>query len=455
MPATAYLRRHPRTGIYWFRRAVPVALRAVVGRCEIVRSLKTRDRREARRLALVHAVEAENILAQAQGRSTLLPTSSSPPAARDLAALIEAAVRKALHVAPSTPEPPLNGLRLDEAFQRYDGERRLRPQARIEFLATIRRFREVVGEDRSVAAISKADVRAFKEALMAMPKRMTAKERDMPLPQLLAGLDGKAVERVSLTTVRKAMGMLQTVLGWCVKNGYLESNPAAGLKPTQAENGKLRRLPYDAEDLKTIFSSPLYTGCASGTRRWAPGRQVIRDACFWLPLLGLHTGCRLEELGQLTLADVKEEDGIAFLDINDLADGQSLKTKGSRRRVPLHPKVIEAGFLAYVAALRKRGETRVFPDLLRNPRGKTTAAWSKWWGRYTAKIGIIDPRKVFHSFRHAFKDACRAAGIEEAIHDALTGHAAPHVGRSYGRGYSLAVLAEAMVTLDFVINLTN
>ncbi len=31
MPATAYLRRHPRTGIYWFRRAVPAALRAAVG----------------------------------------------------------------------------------------------------------------------------------------------------------------------------------------------------------------------------------------------------------------------------------------------------------------------------------------------------------------------------------------------------------------------------------------
>lgn len=454
MPATVYLRRHPRTGIYWFRRAVPATLRAVVGRCEIVRSLKTRDRREARRLALVHAVEAENLLARARGGGEVLAQlSSASPAVPDLAALIEAAVRRALNVPNPSSEPTPDGLRLDEAFERYDSERRLRPQARIEFLAAIRRFREVVGEDRPVAAITKADVRAYKEALMAMPKRMTAKEREMPLPRLLAGLDGNGVERVSLTTVRKTMGMLQTVLGWCAKNGYLEGNPAAGLKPTQAENGKLRRLPYDGEDLKTIFSSPLYAGCTSEARRWSPGRLVIRDACFWLPLLGLHTGCRLEELGQLTLADVKEEDGIAFLDINDLSEGQFLKTKGSRRRVPLHPKVIEAGFLVYAATLRKRGETRVFPDLLRDPRGKTTAAWSKWWGRYTTRIGITDPRKVFHSFRHAFKDACRAAGIEEAIHDALTGHAAPHVGRSYGKGYSLALLAEAVARVEFGMGL--
>jgi len=132
----------------------------------------------------------------------------------------------------------------------------LRPQARIEFLAAIRRFLEVVGDDRPVAAITKADVRAYKEALMAMPKRMTTKEREMPLPRLLAGLDGKGVERVSLTMVRKTMGMLQTVLGWCAKNGYLEGNPAAGLKPTQAENGKLRRLSDTSLPVRTRLRQP-------------------------------------------------------------------------------------------------------------------------------------------------------------------------------------------------------
>jgi len=118
MPATVYLRRHPRTGIYWFRRAVPAVLRTAVGRCEIVRSLTTRDRREARRLALVHAVEAENLLAQARGGEALAQLSSVSPTIPDLAALIEAAVRRALNVPNPSPEPTPDGLRLDEAFER-------------------------------------------------------------------------------------------------------------------------------------------------------------------------------------------------------------------------------------------------------------------------------------------------------------------------------------------------
>ena len=100
MPAPSYLRRHPRTGIYWFRRAVPPSLRPSIGRCEIVRSLKTRDHREARRLALMQALEVEDMLAQAEGCPVLLNAPASPSAAplstSSLCQMIEAAVVRAL-----------------------------------------------------------------------------------------------------------------------------------------------------------------------------------------------------------------------------------------------------------------------------------------------------------------------------------------------------------------------
>ena len=78
-----------------------------------------------------------------------------------------------------------------------------------------------------------------------------------------------------------------------------------------------------------------------------------------------------------------------------------------------------------------------------------TGNWSKWWGRYTDGLGITDPRKVFHSFRHAFKSACRAARIEEELHDALTGHTTASVGRRYGGGVPLEVLAEAIAKVSY------
>ncbi len=56
---------------------------------------------------------------------------------------------------------------------------------------------------------------------------------------------------------------------------------------------------------------------------------------------------------------------------------------------------------------------------------------------------------MFHSFRHGFKDALRAAEVSEDINDALTGHAGPGtIGRQYGaqmiRRFGIATLAAAV-----------
>lgn len=198
MPAPSYLRRHPRTGIYWFRRAVPPSLRPSIGQCEIVRTLKTRDHREARRLALVQALEVEDMLAQAEGRPGLFHAPASPSAGplatSSLCQMIEAAVARALGqitaASHSTVVSP-DSLRLSVAFERYNTERQLRPQGHTEFKAAIRRLQEVIGHDPMVAEITKAHIRTFKDALIRMPKVMTARDRALPLPKLLARFEGK------------------------------------------------------------------------------------------------------------------------------------------------------------------------------------------------------------------------------------------------------------------------
>ena len=52
------------------------------------------------------------------------------------------------------------------------------------------------------------------------------------------------------------------------------------------------------------------------TERWLPGTPGYMEDTFkrawkfWFPILGLFTGCRLEELSQLTVADLKQVEGI-------------------------------------------------------------------------------------------------------------------------------------------------
>ena len=175
------------------------------------------------------------------------------------------------------------------------------------------------------------------------------------------------------------------------------------------------------------------------------------EAAFWLPLLALFTGARLEELGQARTEDVKDIDGVPVLEISDRGEGMSVKTESSRRRIPIHQTLLDLAFLEYVETLRGAKDERLFPGLKPNKYGRWTPAWSKWWGRYARrKASIVDPRKVFHSFRHTFKDACRACHIPEEVHDALTGHSGSSVGRSYGGlHYPLAPLVEAMKKLRY------
>ena len=101
----------------------------------------------------------------------------------------------------------------------------------------------------------------------------------------------------------------------------------------------------------------------------------------------------------------------------------------------------------------------MFPDLKADSRGRLSGNWSKWWGRWTRReLGITDRRKVFHSFRHGWKDAARAAGVDVAISDAITGHSMAGAGAGYGTrgnaGYPLRVLQEAVEKISFDLTLS-
>ena len=76
-----------------------------------------------------------------------------------------------------------------------------------------------------------------------------------------------------------------------------------------------------------------------------------------MPLLGLFTGARLGELALLLASDVSidEASGVSAISIaDDPSIGRSLKTRASRRTVPVHPELIRLGFLEYVRERREQ-----------------------------------------------------------------------------------------------------
>jgi integrase len=140
---------------------------------------------------------------------------------------------------------------------------------------------------------------------------------------------------------------------------------------------------------------------------------------------------RLGEILQLLKSDVKEESGVWYFDVNK-GDGKTLKTSSSKRRVPIHCALIDLGLLDLIKSGQPSG--RVFPEIKKGADGYHSHHFSKWWGRYAKQIGFKSPRTAFHSLRHNFMDALRAAELPEYINKALVGHADKSVHSQYGGG---------------------
>lgn len=246
-------------------------------------------------------------------------------------------------------------------------------------------------------------------------------------------------------TVEKKLGLLCALLQVATDRELLPRNPASRITVPKPKVMQVSRLPYSTEDLRTIVGSALYQ------EDFTPSKRSGEAAARWIPLLGMFTGARLEELAQLNVSDIQHDAVYGYyIHISDISDegsgNKTLKTESSRRIVPIHAKLIDAGLIRYWQRCKADKHSKLFPELIPDKRGKYSAGWSKWWSQYSRDVmGMTDKRKVFHSFRHGFKDICRECGIGEDVHDALTGHAGGGVGRRYGsRQFPRKALFEAM-----------
>jgi integrase len=119
--------------------------------------------------------------------------------------------------------------------------------------------------------------------------------------------------------------------------------------------------------------------------------------------------------------------------------------------VPLHKELLRLGFVEFVSSVRndQGANSWLFPEIAPDKPG-ALKGWTKWFSRYIRDREVESPDKVFHSFRHGFKDALRAGGVGEDVIDALTGHSTKgSVSRGYGakdmvRRFGIERLVEAI-----------
>lgn len=315
-------------------------------------------------------------------------------------------------------------------------------------------FKEFFGPDTEIKTISRQKIREFMSLLEKLPSNATKHfpgktvyevvEKGVKLPKLSAG------------TANTYMLNLGAVFRYALHEGVIDTDPSAGLLFQKPKiKNKDKRLPFDTDDLKAIFAAPLYTGSVDDQHGYAkPGPNIVRRGRFWVPLLALFTGLRLNEACQLTCDDFVVQDGVNVILIRDGDDGENekrVKTESGIRFVPVHPELEKMGLLAFVEKRRTSdGATApLFPDLPIGSVGNRADPFSKWFARFLDGVGVKDAKKVFHSFRHSYRDALREADLSGEKVRALGGWSTGRTEDDYGSGLRASTLMNSIEAVHY------
>jgi len=416
-----YLQR--RDYSWYFRLPIPKALKAVYGKSEICFSLKTKSKREAQLKSLEHIhhyfIEFERKCAE---------LGASP-----------------LSSAPLADTPAVKRVTFLQVYEKFLKERKATIGTEMEFEAVVKRFVGICG-NADIALYTKSDILLFKDTLLQFPKYLTKEDLSLTPDKIVAKYANSPCLKMTATTIRnKYLALLKVLFNYALMNGFRADNPVATVKVLVPTKQEPARLPYSVSQVKEILCSTLFA--EPQDRKHNEYRYVI--------LLALFTGARMEELCRLKCADYGEENGIRYLFIQpDEEHGHTLKTTSSRRRVPLHSRLLlHYGFLGYLEEVKK--EEYLFPVINAGQavKGKISHSFSKWYGRYLSSIGLSDRRLTFHSFRHSFKAFGRTSGIEKSVLDAIQGHKGREVSLDYGKDefgsvYALKTLSEALERIE-------
>lgn len=420
-----YLQR--RIAGYYFRIAVPKRLRPILGRASIIRALLTTNSQLARLRAAQFALQfselfqralySENEFDRGLGYSDdminkLILKGVTPNRIEEVHIENEKDLElyaKLKQLAgdsdpPSQQRSPkktegAGGLTIKEAGEKFLGDKAregVDTKTVFDYRTSLRLFAEAV-LNKAIAEVTRDDARTFHDLLIQLPRDTTkrAEFKGKSIRQCVAINKAIGSPAIQPKTISKHLDVARALMHWARRERLYEcDNPLTGFRIKLPKWSS--RTGFSPEELSKIFDPANYSALA-------------RDpADFWLPQLGLMSGARIGELTQLHVTDVRRDEDIWYLSINDEGsefNEKKIKTEPSKRNVPLHSNLITNGFLRYVTAIQDAGFVRLFPHLTWDAHNKNfTKRPMRHFAEYVTRLGIKNPldryQKTFHSFRH-------------------------------------------------------
>ena len=482
--------KHPATGVYYFRKAVPGDLRPLLGKVEEKRSLRTKDPKLARER---HA----EVAAEVEREWKAHRAEPQPLTQREIVALA-GLVYKDWATGPLADEPGnanawLHVLRLTEEAQQA-GKLSEWVGPTVDALLAKQGLRtDSHSRDRLVAEAGKAFQQAaeqlrrkaegdygtdpkanrFPEWRDSAPERDKVPETERSLTALVEAWwkEAKATGLVVSTygsyraTMAKLVGFLghddakrvtaddvirfkdsrlaeiNPRTGKPISPKTVKDSDLAGLKAMfgwAVRNGWLTRNPAEGVTIKLRkpprlrskgFTEAEAEAILSTALSHQQGHERPKTAALkrWAPWLCAYTGARVGEIAQLRRQDLRCEDGQWIMTITPEAG--TVKDKQARE-VPLHQHLIELGFADFLDTVPS-GYLFVSPAADGAVAGRIQGAIN----RLTEFVReVVSDKNVApnHGWRHRFKSIGHEVGASERVLDAICGHAPRTVGATYG-----------------------
>ena len=278
----------------------------------------------------------------------------------------------------------------------------LKPSTHESYRATMLAFTAFLKHD-DPARVTPEDVVGFKDHRLATPSPKTGKP-----------LSAKTVRDSDLTALR-------AIFEWAVANRRMASNPAKEVRLRLGKPRKLRDKGFTDAEAKAILKATLEREPGKAWRETAAARR-------WVPWLAAYTGARVGELAQLRKQDLRQ-DGPHWL-ITITPEAGTVKTNEARV-VPVHPHLIEQGFVAFVQAA-PAGHLFLRPAADGDVLGPLQGVKNRL-SEFARGI-VSDPNVApNHGWRHRFKTLGITAGAGERVLDAIQGHAPRTAGAPTAR----------------------
>ena len=314
--------------------------------------------------------------------------------------------------------------------------------------ATVSQFIDIV-DDKLTTLLSAGDFAKYEQLMRRLPSDWAKTRQRTGIPFDEIALQGATKPKVSPKTLKDKSATLGQFFRYLEKGGYWHGRYGGNLFITvKQKKSKVVRHSFSDADLQQIYSG-----------RGLPTFQEARYPLYiWGSILLLYTGARPAEVSQLKRHDVMQDlEGTWYLQFREDEDDdgskgpvQSLKTEASFRAVPLHPVVLDLGFLDYIS--RFKDTDWLFQEAFRHKQ-KPSREIGDWFNeKLLVKAGVKAEGVVLYSLRHTVINRFKHDATLAFFACAYTGHStsadrnmsnAEFVG-TYGKNFTPTELARKL-----------